>query len=293
MARILLVLLALSAAACSATQKSATVTSASEPMDALLWKIEGQDLTEPSYLYGTIHIISQNDFFLTDATKQAFDESQKIVLELDMDDPQMPMQMMQYANMPDGQTLDQLLGEDTYQKLDALVKKNMGMGIGMFNKWQPILAYSLFIQEFIDGPMASYEQSFMQMAQKGDKEIIGLETVKEQIDAIGSIDYQTQAAYLTKQINDLSGQKELFSTMVDLYKKQDLNALQRYIVESEGGDQFAEHLLKVRNEKWISRIHEQAKKESSFFAVGAGHLGGEYGVINLLRQAGFTVTKVK
>jgi len=262
-------------------------------MDALLWKVEGKDLTDPSYLYGTIHIISQNDFFLTDATKAAFDESQKIVLELDMDDPMMPMQMMQYANMQDGQTLDQLLSEDTYQKLDELVKKNMGMGIGMFNKWQPLLAYSLFIQEFIDGAMASYEQSFMQMAQESDKEILGLESVKEQIDAIAAIDYETQAAYLTEQINDMKAQKELFRTMVDLYKQQDLDALERYVVESEGGEQFAEHLLKERNEKWINRIHEQAKKEPSFFAVGAGHLGGEYGVIRLLRQAGFTVTKMK
>ena len=288
-------LLVLVVAACSAPKQSGTdaATAEQEAMDALLWKIEGQDLTEPSYLYGTIHIISQNDFFLTDATKAAFDESQKIVLELDMDDPQMPMQMMQYANMQDGQTLDQLLSEETYQKLDELVKKNMGMGIGMFNKWQPILAYSLFIQEFIDGPMASYEQSFMQMAQESSKEILGLETVKEQIDAIAAIDYETQAAYLTEQINDLEGQKELFSTMVDLYKKQDLDALERYVVESEGGDQFAEHLLKERNEKWISRMHEQAKKEPSFFAVGAGHLAGEYGVVNLLREAGFTVTKVE
>lgn len=121
--RILFMLLAMAVAACSTTKQSGTDTAGNEQeaMDALLWKIEGKDLTEPSYLYGTIHIISQNDFFLTDATKQAFDESQKVVLELDMDDPQMPMQMMQYANMQDGQTLDQLLSEETYQKLDELV----------------------------------------------------------------------------------------------------------------------------------------------------------------------------
>ncbi len=105
------------AVGCLTAQQSPTLA------NSLLWKIEGKDLESPSYLYGTIHVISQSDFFLTDATKAAFDESQEIVLELDMDDPQMGMQMMQQAGMKDGQTLDKLLPEEDYQQLDSLVKK--------------------------------------------------------------------------------------------------------------------------------------------------------------------------
>ncbi len=261
--------------------------------NSLLWKIEGKDLETPSYLYGTIHVISQSDFFLTDATKAAFDESQEIVLELDMDDPQMGAQMMQQAGMKDGQTLDKLLAEEDYQHLDSLVQKNMGMGIAMFNNWQPILAFSLIVQEFIDGQMGSYEMSFVQMAQGAEKEITGLETVAEQIAAMGNISYEAQADYLAEQLDDLESNRELFREMVDLYKQQKITDLETYIVESSGGDAFAEHLLKDRNEKWVDRIHNKAKEGTIFFAVGAGHLAGENGVINLMRKAGFTVTAVE
>lgn len=258
--------------------------------NSLLWKIEGNELESPSYLFGTIHVISQSDFFLPDAARAAFDESQEIVLELDMDDPQMGMQMMQQAGMKDGHTLDKLLAEDEYQQLDSLVKKNMGMGISMFNNWQPILAFSLIVQEFIEGQMASYEMSFVQMAQEAEKDLTGLETVAEQITAMGNISYEAQADYLAEQLDDLESNRELFRTMVDLYKQQKITDLETYIVESSGGEAFAEHLLKDRNEKWVDRIHEKAKEGTIFFAVGAGHLAGENGVINLLRQAGFTVT---
>jgi uncharacterized protein len=261
--------------------------------ESLLWKIEGKDLETPSYLYGTIHVISQNDFFLNDATKTAFDESQEIVLELDMDDPQMGLEMMQLAGMKDGQTLDKLLDQKDYRQLDSLVQKNMGMGIAMFNNWQPILAFSLIVQEFIEGEMASYELSFVQMAQEAGKEITGLETVAEQIAAMGNISYQAQADYLAEQLDDLEDNRKLFREMVDLYKEQKIAALETYIVESSGGDAFAEHLLKDRNEKWVDRIHNKAKEGTIFFAVGAGHLAGENGVINLLRKAGFTVTAVE
>lgn len=264
----------------------------STDLQGLLWKIEGNGLDQPSYLYGTIHAINQDDFFLTEATKKAFDDSQEIVLELDMDDPQMPMQLMQMAGMPDGLTLDSLLSESAYQKLDSLVQKNMGVGIAPFKTWQPLLAYSLIIQEFIDGQMASYEQSFVQMAQEAEKEVKGLESVKEQIEAMAKIPIETQADYLTSQLMDLESEKELFERMVDLYKKQEIGELESYIVSTSGGDAFAEFLLKERNEKWIDRIQKQAEAAPTFFGVGAGHLAGEYGVINLLRKAGFTVTKV-
>ncbi len=169
----------------------------------------------------------------------------------------------------------------------------MGMGISMFNNWQPILAFSLIVQEFIEGQMASYEMSFVQMAQEAEKNLTGLETVAEQIAAMGNISYEAQADYLTEQLDDLESNRKLFRTMVDLYKQQKITDLETYIVESSGGDAFAEHLLKDRNEKWVDRIHEKAKEGTIFFAVGAGHLAGENGVINLLRKAGFTVTAVE
>ena len=101
------------------TSESAAVTSD----NSLLWKIEGKNLKTPSYLMGTIHILPQKDFFLSEVMKQALANTQQVVLELDMDDPAMGMNMLQNASMNDGSTLDKLLSAEDYQKLDVLVKK--------------------------------------------------------------------------------------------------------------------------------------------------------------------------
>lgn len=261
--------------------------------NSLLWKIEGSELDHPTYLFGTIHAISQDDFFMPESVEKAFSGSQQIVLELDMDDPQMGMQLMQGAVMSDGNTLDKLMEPAAYAILDSLIQKNTGVGAAMFNNWQPMLAFSLIVQEFIEGKMASYELAFVEMSKEAQKEILGLETVQEQINAIANITYQDQANYLHEQIMDLDNNRVLFKTMVDLYVNQKITDLEDYIVESNGGDELAVHLLKERNEKWIDRMIEMGAQKPTFFAVGAGHLAGENGVIHLLRKEGYSVTAVK
>lgn len=260
--------------------------------NSLLWKIEGKTLKQPSYLLGTIHILPQKDFFLSDAMKQALASSQQVVLELDMDDPNMSMEMFKYASMNEGSALDKLLSPADYAKLDSLVKKATGVGVGMFNKWQPMLVASVVMQQMLDNQPASYELTLVKLAQEGQKEVKGLETIKEQIDAMGTIPLPQQAQYLSEMLNDFDQQKALFGKMVDLYKAQKIEELLAYIIEESGGIDFSTVLLNQRNQNWVPKIGEIAAEKPTFFAVGAGHLAGKDGVLALLRKAGYRVTAV-
>ena len=241
---------------------------------------------------GTIHILPQKDFFLSEVMKQALANTQQVVLELDMDDPAMGMNMLQNASMNDGSTLDKLLSAEDYQQLGVLVKKSTGVGIEVFNKWQPMLVASVVMQQMMDNQMASYEMTFVRLAQEAQKEVKGLESIQEQTEAMATIPYPQQAKYLSELLNDFDKQKALYGKMVELYKSQNINALLDYMIEQSGGIDFSTVLLNERNHKWIPKIALLSAEKPTFFAVGAGHLPGKDGVLALLRKAGYRVTAV-
>lgn len=281
-------ILAIAFFACKTSNKSLSTA-----QDSLLWKIEGKGLSKPSYVLGTIHMLPQKDYFFSDAMKNAFEQSEQVVLELDMDDPQMSMQLLKFATMSDGNTLDKLLSPADYQKLDELCKKSVGVGIAAFNKWQPMLVYALILKEFLGEQPASYELSLVQMAQGANKEIKGLESVEEQTKAMSSIPYSKQATYLAEHLQDMESQKALFLKMVDLYKAQDLSGLLKYIEQESGGVDFSTTLLNQRNANWVAPMIASAKAKPTFFAVGAGHLAGDKGVLKLLQKEGYRLTAVR
>lgn len=106
------------------------------------------------------------------------------------------------------------------------------------------------------------------------------------------IPYEQQAKDLVKMAQEgLEKSKETFSLMLKLYQEQDIEAMTK-LVEEDSTQTISNHsdkLLNNRNKNWIPKISEFANQKPTFFGVGAGHLGGENGVIALLRREGYTV----
>ncbi len=262
---------------------------------SLLYEISGNGISKPSYLYGTIHIICKDDFVMTEATKQKFSEAQQVYLELDMDDPKMMPEMMKSMYMTDGSTLKTLISEADYQKVSQFFKDSLKTNIGMLDKMKPFVLSSMTIPKLIACPSQSYEETFLKMAQKDNKEVLGLETVEEQFDALDKMGMKKQAdLMLVKMIENWNDGKQELKQLIKDYKNQDVEAMYEDMTKSKTMDtQFEEDLLVSRNKNWISKIQKIIKEKSTFFAVGAGHLGGKKGVITLLRNEGFTVKAVK
>lgn len=258
----------------------------------LLWKIEGNGI-QPSYLYGTIHVLPQKDFELKEKVKTAFEDSELLVLELDFDDPGLQAEMMQHVGMKGGQTLDKLLDEETYQELDAYFKQTMGAGMQAFNNWKPFMLSTLLIGKYIEGQPASFEGTLTQMAMAGSKEILGLETVAEQLAIFDEIPYEDQVDDLEMMLDEDEKVTKLFEEMIRPYKNENFESLYNTTREYYNNDtKMLDLLLHKRNRNWISKIGELAKEKPTFFGVGAAHLGGEEGVIQLLKKAGYTLTPV-
>ena len=140
---------------------------------------------------------------------------------------------------------------------------------------------------------ASYETSFMEMAKSQSKETIGLETLEFQMGIFDKMDKEDQIDMLVKSVKEFDSMKGEFGEMIDIYRSQDLDGLYQMFKKYPEYEKYEAELLSNRNKDWIGKIGKIISEKPSFIAVGAGHLGSENGVVNLLKEAGYKVKPVK
>lgn len=262
--------------------------------NALLWKISGNGLAKPSYLFGTLHILC--DATLDKNTTNALDATQQLYLELDMDDPSLQASMMSGMMMKDGKTMSSLTTPEDYKILNEFLTKQTGYPAQMLNTVVPQFVSVMLMPKMLDCPVQSIEGKLMEVTKAQGEEVRGLETVDVQLAAFDAIPYEDQMKELVRTAKDnMAGDKQKYMRMLALYKNKDLNGLMAYMHEEENKI-YADHadvMLDNRNANWIPVIEAAVKEKPTFFGVGAAHLGGPKGVIALLRKKGYKVEAVQ
>jgi uncharacterized protein len=260
---------------------------------SLLYEISGNGLSKPSYVYGTIHIICPKDYFLTDATKNAISKAEQIYLEVDMDDPQMVSKVQKEMMFADGKTMKDFLTADEYTLLSEHFKQKMNINFDMMNRMKPFAVMSMLYMTLLDCQPESYEMNFVGMATKDKKEVLGLESIESQIKIFDEIPYQKQSKMLVELIQKKTESQKEFDQMLDLYKKQDteglLKSMDKAMIDFEGYEGL---LLDNRNTAWIPVMQKAMADKQTFFGVGTAHLGGKKGVLQLLKDKGYSVKAV-
>lgn len=260
--------------------------------NALMWEIRQTD-GPSSWLFGTIHLLPEADYRMPDTLLTVLAGSDMLVLELDMKaalDPAVQMALLPRMMMPEGVTLKTLLKEEDH----ALVMEAIAA-----SGWPTFLAEGLkplFLSALIEPGLglgtglASFDMALYEYAgQKGIRHT-GLESMEEQLAAFDAIPLEEQARLLVAQLRDDKGGTSAFDGLVKAYLTEDLSLLQQAMEEQESGQAaFMEALLYQRNDRWIERMVALMKEGRIFFAVGAGHLGGERGVIRQLQRAGYSL----
>jgi uncharacterized protein YbaP (TraB family) len=260
---------------------------------SLLWKIEGKGLEAPSYLYGTIHVMCPDDISVSPKLKSAFESTGQLYLELDMDNPATMLKMAMGMMMRDGSSLKTLLSEEDYDSVATIFQTKTGMPLSMMNRAKPILLMGMIYPSILGCQPEGWEQVLMKMAKEKTMSVLGLEKVEDQLGVLDSIPYKVQAEMFMKTMYNMDSARLGFEKLVDVYKRQDIQQMIQMNTEDEDFGEYEGVMLKKRNENWIPVIAEAMKSKPSFFAVGAGHLAGEYGVISLLRKQGYKVKPVK
>jgi len=280
------------------TQKQVVSENTSIPEKGLFWEISHPDIKHKSYLFGTIHMIPEELFFLPEGVKEAIGSAGVVFFEVDiskMKDPVYMMEVLQQSYMQGDTTLSELLSKDEYALVQAHFEE-MGMPIFLFEKIKPMFLSVFGDKEIMgknaEGKLKFYEFELMDLAEKAGKEIKGLESIEYQMSLMDSIPYAKQAQYLVQSLQSDNNQESTLDSIFTLYLAQDIEAMHQSLDDGELSE-YDNMLLINRNHNWIPVATTNMKEKPCFFAVGAAHIGGPYGMIALLRKQGFRLKPVE
>ena len=270
----------------------------------LLWKVSGNGLDKPSYIFGTHHVapLSMKDSIagMTEAmngTSQVYGE---LVME-DMMKPEMLMKMQQAMMLPTDTTLKSLFTQAQYDSIASVVKENIGMELAMFDKLKPAalnaqLAVVLSVKALKGyNPQEQLDTWFQTQAKQAGKKVGGLETMESQINILyNSQSLKRQAQQLYCSATHIDYGINMTRRLAEAYLNQDLDKLLEITEEKMGNacdstPEEEEALIYGRNANWAKQMPGIMKQASTLFVVGAGHLPGEHGVLKLLEKQGYTV----
>jgi uncharacterized protein len=262
----------------------------------LLWKISGKNLSKPSYLFGTMHILCADDALLSEGLKKVVTNSDEIYFEIDLSDMKGMMNSLKYLRMNNETTLSDLLDSEEYAKVRSYFVKHVpAVPFGMLERFKPMLVSSMLEEQSMDCKTPDgMEMEIMKAANSIHKKINGLESVEFQAQLFDSIPYKKQAADLLSYIDSADENSKSVDSLVKVYKEQDLDKIDELTRKDDITiNDYVDLLLNRRNQNWVKKMNLLMPVKSLLFAVGAAHLPGEYGVIALLRREGYQVTPLK
>ncbi len=256
---------------------------------SLLWTISKDGMAESSYLYGTIHIKDERAYHLSDCLLPAINDADVLALELNLDDID-PLEFQRLLFLPDEQTLADVYSESEMQLIDSVFQSVTGYSLSpAFMQMQPFAISMIMTESYFSSDYAEALDMYLNNYAKENKiEVVGLEMLEDQLILIE--DFKPE--FLLDELQDLANTKEQLEMLMIEYDEGDVDALvevmQKDIANKEE-EIYLDNLLFKRNETMTDRIIEIVEEKQAVVAVGAGHLGGEKGIIQLLRKKGYTV----
>ena len=273
---------------------SQIVACAQEKYNSLFWEISGNGLTEHSYLYGTMHTQDDRAFQFKDGVMEAFNQAEIYAMELNMDSVDQEG-LLSKLIMDSVYSLKTLLTANEYKIVSDFFRDSLGQPLFMFEKMQPLFTSQMVTLRDLDAQQTdALDIYFFKEAKKQKKQTIGLEKTIEQIDAFSAIPYEMQAKSLVDAVKDYGKEEDLdMDTMIKYYVEGNLDKLLEMTTKDEDHEEiskiFNDIFLVKRNYNMADRAEPYIKKGSSFIAIGAAHLPGKEGVIELLRKKGYKV----
>ncbi|WP_291726550.1 TraB/GumN family protein [Bernardetia sp.] len=303
----------------------------------LLWEVSGKNSKQKSYLFGTVHVGDKRVIDYASNVYPYMDNSLTVAGELDLN-VMTSIMAMAYIMSPKDSTLSKLLTKEEYQEIKPYLVENIGELAPFLDMVRPVFVMAMLQEKEQEKLAGANEENattqkfppldmhLQNRARRNDQNVMGLETVKEQMTALNSTPIDKQAKELYNYIKAKSEQTDSKNTVGDIemttkndttaldFKKNPMETLiSLYLTENiellhdqiskEFEEETYQSLIVKRNLVMVKRMEEQMNKKPSkedrkskkniiFAAVGAGHLGGEKGMVNLLKEAGYTLKPI-
>lgn len=285
----------------------------------LLYKISGKKLKQPSYIVGTMHLAPGSFAVDINGMADAMSNVQQVIGEVALDEmdemqsAERQAEMMEKMRLPNGMTLKKLLTKEQYGKLNDVMMRTLGvnmktpaLAMQLYNLTPSALAITLTQVVYLKqvpgfNPADQLDMYFQRQAMAEGKKVGGLESADFQMEMLYSQDS------LDEQVKDLMCFLDEFENSINqtrrlmqAYYSQDIDKIAAMVAEMDTaesdcgtGDEAMDALLNDRNGDWIKQMPKMMKKRPTLFVVGCAHLVGEKGVLQLLRDKGYTVEPIE
>ncbi len=263
-----------------------------------LWRIRSENGIH--YLQGSIHALKAEHYPLPSAIEEAYGASSKLVLEMDMSEMHgLAIQQLIHskAQLPEGRTLESTLNPEVYANLSAEMER-IGMSIASFQKLEPwfVVTTVTLAKMHSLGFQAQHglDQYFFSKAQQEAKPIEGLEHARFQVELLASLADRNPNEFVARALTELQLLEQDFKKIVQAWSNGDIDVLGTLINSSfsDYPELFNTFILE-RNRQWMNTLNPLLKKpETCLIVVGAGHLPGKGGLLELLKQSGFTLEQL-
>src|SRR5215470_6513156 len=282
-----------------ASTQPAASTDAMPFSDGVLWRVERAGST--SYVFGTLHSTDEQVTTLPRPVSEAFEASPTLAVECVLDNPAILM-VSRAMLLPSGERLDASMSADQVALLrDASEHYHMSFDmVTHFKPWGAMMLFSVPPSEHLlaAGGAKPLDESLRAQAETAGKTVVGLETVEEQIDTLDGMSPADQMLILDSTLREAGQIERVFATLRDAYLARDLVAVYA-LLNSEmasnntgAADRFAQRLIVDRNHRMVERMDKLLQQGNAFVAVGALHLPGTSGILQLLTDRGYKITRV-
>ncbi len=271
----------------------------------LLWKISGNGLDRPSYLFGTHHLAPVSVIDSVPGLNRVIATVDAVYGEMDMakaNSPESQQKMMMMAMAPADSLLTMVLTPAQLDSLGAVMTKYLGpmADVRQFAPFKPaMLSTTLSVLQSQRNfptfdPTQQLDLVIQQRAAKAGKRVDGLETVEQQASLLFGTPILEQVEQLMSAVRMDEKSMEFSTRLATAYLNGDLEGMLALIEDPElGAGEASDRLLNARNANWVRFMAGFLPTASVLIAVGAGHLPGDKGLISLLRKEGFDVTPVE
>jgi len=263
-----------------------------------LWKLEGK--TNTVYLLGSVHVLKETNYPLAAPIELAFTNSQIAVFEADiaaLNDPSLALKMMAKGTLPEGETLEKQLSAESYKAFQKHVEE-AGMPAAMMERMTPAMAaMTLEVFELMKlglDPEAGVDKHYFGLAKKQGKQTIGLETVDFQLNLLSNFSKEEGEALMKSTLRQMDSLKKDLDELMTAWETGDGEKLDKMLNEAMADSPaIYKRLLTDRNRNWLPKLEELAQgSRNTIVIVGAGHLVGKEGVVELLRKKGYKITQL-
>jgi uncharacterized protein YbaP (TraB family) len=263
----------------------------SDRQQGLLWEVAvpGQP---PGYLFGTIHSGKPAVLALPEPVQRAFDASDSVVLEVLLD-----LDAMRYSGqvmlLDEGRLLSDIAGKELFEQTARAIRTR-GIPEVVLERMKP---WAAAVTLSMPAPEAGevLDMELYQQALQAGKPVFGLESIHEQLAIFDDMPEQDQLVLLRDAVENFAQIEVMQRELIDAWLQRDLGTLLAINdAAMQAGDrqlaaEFQDRLIVRRNQLMVERLQQYLRAGKVFVAVGALHLPGETGLLNLLEQRGFTV----